>query len=83
MPMSEEEFTRALERAARALAGGDIRAWREAMGDIGAHASDEQWARAVRRVWGCRARGGSTAGPRGTHSGRAGDRPALTRRRCV
>ena len=52
MPMSEEEFTRALERAARALAGGDLRAWREAVGAIGAHASEEQWARAVRRVWG-------------------------------
>ena len=79
MPMSEEEFTHALERAARALAGGDIRGWREAMGAIGTHASDEQWTRAVRRVWGCRARGGSTAGrtaePRGAQNGRAGVGP--------
>ena len=51
MPMDEQRFSELVERAERALAGGDYDTWRNAMITvIGARASDEQWQRALHRV---------------------------------
>ena len=48
--MDERQISEAVERAERALAGGDFSSWRTVMMTVfEARPRDEQWARVVRR----------------------------------
>ena len=51
MPMDEHQFSETVERAERALVTGDYDLWHDAMITVlSTRASDEHWARAIRRI---------------------------------